>query len=85
MTQICILWQLLINGFLPFQIVFPAGVLQSPFFSIDYPRSLNFGAMGVVMGHELSHAFDDQGREYDANGVMLNWWQNVTLNEFKKR
>ena len=44
------------------QIVFPAGLLQAPFFSLHYPKSLNYGAMGVVMGHELSHAFDDEGR-----------------------
>ena len=42
------------------QIVFPAGLLQNPFFSLKYPKSLNFGAMGVVMGHELFHAFDGQ-------------------------
>lgn len=67
------------------QIVFPAGILQMPFFSLKNPRSLNFGAMGVIMGHELSHAFDDQGREYDANGNMRGWWQNKTLEEYQKR
>lgn len=47
------------------QIVFPAGILQLPFYDGDNPKSVNYGAMGVVMGHELTHAFDDQGREYD--------------------
>ena len=61
------------------QIVFPAGILQAPFFSLNRPQSLNFGAMGVVMGHELSHAFDDQGRQYDGVGNMRNWWRNDTL------
>merc|ERR1712150_15565 len=65
------------------QIVFPAGILQSPFFNIDYPNSLNFGAMGVVMGHELSHAFDNSGREYDENGNLRDWWNNDTLSKFK--
>jgi len=67
------------------QIVFPAGILQAPFFSMDRPQSLNFGAMGVVMGHELSHAFDDQGRQYDANGNMRNWWENGTLQAYKDK
>lgn len=67
------------------QIVFPAGILQSPFFNLKYPKSLNYGAMGVVMGHELSHAFDDQGREYDENGNMREWWNNATLQQFKSR
>lgn len=67
------------------QIVFPAGILQAPFFSMDRPPSLNFGAMGVVMGHELSHAFDDQGRQYDAQGNMANWWQNGTLDAYKAK
>ena len=67
------------------QIVFPAGILQAPFFSLDRPQSLNFGAMGVVMGHELSHAFDDQGRQYDQDGNMRNWWRNDTLSAYKER
>ncbi|XP_076306637.1 M13 family metallopeptidase neprilysin 3 isoform X2 [Tachypleus tridentatus] len=67
------------------QIVFPAGILQTPFYDAAYPKSLNFGAMGVVMGHELTHAFDDQGREYDKNGNLKQWWKNKTIEEFKAR
>ncbi|XP_023331753.1 endothelin-converting enzyme homolog [Eurytemora carolleeae] len=83
------LWQNL-NFFQTFkcicvQIVFPAGILQLPFFSLHNPKSLNFGAMGVVMGHELSHAFDDQGREYDGDGNMRGWWENKTLLQYKMR
>ena len=65
--------------------VFPAGILQSPFYDSNYPKSLNFGAMGVVMGHELTHAFDDQGREYDAHGNLRQWWGNSTIKEFEER
>lgn len=60
------------------QIVFPAGILQQPFFDTSYPEALNFGAMGVVMGHELTHAFDDQGREFDRDGDLAPWWNNAT-------
>lgn len=67
------------------QIVFPAGILQLPFYDINNPRSLNFGAMGVVMGHELTHAFDDQGREYDKYGNMHRWWKNETILRFKEQ
>jgi len=67
------------------QIVFPAGILQEPFFDISYPTSLNFGAMGVVMGHELTHAFDDQGREFDKDGDLAPWWNNATIERFQKR
>ena len=49
----------------------------------QYPRSINYGAIGVVMGHELSHAFDDQGREFDEVGNMRNWWNNATIVKFK--
>lgn len=65
------------------QIVFPAGILQAPFYDVNYPKSLNFGAMGVVMGHELIHAFDDQGREYDKDGNLHQWWKNSTIQKFR--
>lgn len=67
------------------QIVFPAGILQLPFYDGDNPKSVNYGAMGVVMGHELTHAFDDQGREYDRFGNLNRWWNNATISRFKKR
>ncbi|XP_071439614.1 endothelin-converting enzyme homolog isoform X2 [Hetaerina americana] len=67
------------------QIVFPAGILQPPFYDISHPRSLNFGGMGVVMGHELTHAFDDQGREYDQYGNLHQWWNNQTIQKFKEQ
>ncbi|XP_075540860.1 M13 family metallopeptidase neprilysin 3 isoform X2 [Dermacentor variabilis] len=67
------------------QIVFPAGILQAPFYDPNYPKSLNFGAMGVVMGHELTHAFDDQGREYDKSGNLNQWWKNSTIQSFQSR
>ncbi|KAI5636454.1 peptidase family m13 domain-containing protein [Phthorimaea operculella] len=67
------------------QIVFPAGILQLPFYDGDNPKTVNYGAMGVVMGHELTHAFDDQGREYDRFGNLNQWWNNATIDRFKKR
>ncbi|XP_038219247.1 endothelin-converting enzyme homolog [Zerene cesonia] len=67
------------------QIVFPAGILQAPFYDENNPKCVNYGAMGVVMGHELTHAFDDQGREYDRFGNLNQWWNNATIARFKKR
>lgn len=67
------------------QIVFPAGILQNPFYDMSNPSSLNFGGIGVVMGHELTHAFDDQGREYDLHGNLHKWWNNATIERFKNR
>ncbi|XP_073779420.1 endothelin-converting enzyme 2b isoform X5 [Danio rerio] len=66
-------------------IVFPAGILQAPFYAQDHPKALNFGGIGVVMGHELTHAFDDQGREYDKDGNLRSWWQNSSVEAFKNR
>ncbi len=55
-------------------ITFPAGILQPPAFSINYVDAVNYGAIGVVMGHEISHGFDDEGSQFDAQGRLNNWW-----------
>jgi putative endopeptidase len=65
--------------------VFPAGILQPPFYSVDAAVPVNLGAMGMVVGHELTHGFDDQGAQYDADGNMTNWWEPATQKEFKAR
>jgi len=65
--------------------VFPAGILQPPFYSVDASIPVNLGAMGVVVGHELTHGFDDQGAQFDAVGNMTNWWQPETEKQFKTR
>ncbi|XP_076451587.1 endothelin-converting enzyme homolog isoform X3 [Babylonia areolata] len=67
------------------EIVFPAGILQAPFYDKNFPKSLNFGAMGVVMGHELTHGFDDQGREFDKNGNLRPWWNPEVIDRFQRR
>ena len=56
------------------EIVFPAGILQKPFFSEDYDDALNYGGIGAVIGHEMTHGFDDKGRKFDAEGNMKDWW-----------
>ena len=56
------------------EIVFPAGILQPPFFDPDADDAVNYGAMGAVIGHEMSHGFDDQGRRFDAQGNLRDWW-----------
>ncbi|ODM96996.1 Endothelin-converting enzyme 1 [Orchesella cincta] len=67
------------------QMVIPAGILQRPFFDPEFPKSINFGAIGVVFAHELTHAFDDQGREYDKFGNLRMWWRNETISRFKNQ
>uniref|UniRef100_A0A1A8BRC1 Endothelin-converting enzyme 1 n=2 Tax=Nothobranchius kadleci TaxID=1051664 RepID=A0A1A8BRC1_NOTKA len=67
------------------EMVLPAGILQAPFYSLSYPKALNFGGIGVVMGHEMTHAFDDQGREYDKDGNLRPWWKNSSVEAFKKQ
>lgn len=66
------------------EMAFPAGILQPPFFSTDAPMVLNFGSIGAVMGHELTHGFDDQGALYDAHGSMRNWWTNSSEANFQQ-
>uniref|UniRef100_A0A667X5K6 Membrane metalloendopeptidase like 1 n=1 Tax=Myripristis murdjan TaxID=586833 RepID=A0A667X5K6_9TELE len=65
------------------QIVFPAGILQPPFFSKHQLQALNFGGIGMVIGHEITHGFDDNGRNFDKDGNMLNWWSNYSAEHFK--
>ncbi|MEZ4453972.1 MAG: M13 family metallopeptidase [Nannocystaceae bacterium] len=64
---------------------FPAGILQAPFFDKDFPMAMNFGGIGVVMGHELTHGFDDQGRKYDAQGMLQQWWEDDVIGKFDER
>ncbi|NP_001080378.1 endothelin converting enzyme 1 L homeolog [Xenopus laevis] len=67
------------------EIVFPAGILQAPFYTSTSPMAQNFGGIGVVIGHELTHAFDDQGREYDKDGNLRPWWKNASVEAFKRQ
>jgi putative endopeptidase len=64
---------------------FPAGILQPPFYAVGNSIPVNLGAMGMVVGHELTHGFDDQGSQYDAVGNLTNWWQPETEKKFKER
>jgi putative endopeptidase len=67
------------------EIVFPAGILQPPAFSLDAVDAVNYGAIGVVIGHEISHGFDDQGAQFDAQGRLANWWTQDDLDKFRAR
>lgn len=65
------------------EIVFPAGILQAPFFSPESSDAENYGGIGVVIGHELTHGFDDQGRNFDSEGNMTNWWTKEDTEAFE--
>jgi predicted metalloendopeptidase len=67
------------------EIVFPAAILQPPFFNLEADDAVNYGAIGGVIGHEMGHGFDDQGRRYDANGVLRDWWAPKDGEEYMKR
>ncbi|MBV9503146.1 MAG: M13 family metallopeptidase [Acidobacteriaceae bacterium] len=64
---------------------FPAGILQPPFYSASRDMAANFGGIGVVIGHELTHGFDDEGRQFDADGNLRDWWTKQDDEEFRKR
>jgi len=67
------------------EIVFPAGILQPPAFNLEATDAVNYGAIGVVIGHEISHGFDDQGAQYDAQGRLKNWWTEEDLKKFQAK
>lgn len=67
------------------EIVFPAAILQAPFFNMKADDAVNYGGIGAVIGHEMGHGFDDQGSKYDATGNLRNWWTEQDLKEFSTR
>ena len=67
------------------EIVFPAGILQPPAFDMNAVDAVNYGAIGVVIGHEISHGFDDQGAQFDYFGRLRNWWSDADLKQFQER
>jgi putative endopeptidase len=70
------------NGGLENKIVFPAGILQAPFFDPTADPAVNYGAIGAIIGHEISHGFDDQGRKIDATGAVRDWWTKADADRF---
>ncbi|GAB5398438.1 MAG: M13 family metallopeptidase [Aureisphaera sp.] len=67
------------------EIVFPAAILQPPFYDYKADEAVNYGGIGAVIGHEISHAFDDSGSRFDSDGNLVNWWTDSDLEEFKTR
>jgi len=67
------------------EIVFPAAILQYPYFSMEADDAVNYGAIGMVIGHEMTHGFDDQGRQYDKEGNLNDWWTEEDATKFKER
>jgi putative endopeptidase len=67
------------------EIVFPAAILQPPFYNYEADAAVNYGGIGAVIGHEISHGFDDQGSQFDANGNLSNWWTDKDRERFEER
>ena len=79
--------QIVNAGYMPQsnEMIFPAGILQPPFFNAEADDAVNYGAIGTVIAHEMTHGFDDQGRKFDARGNMKDWWTKVDGARFKKK
>jgi putative endopeptidase len=73
------------NNSLMNEIVFPAGILQPPYFDLSADDALNYGAIGAVIGHEMSHGFDDQGRKFDLQGNLKDWWTEADAKNYTDR
>jgi len=67
------------------EIVFPAGILQPPFFDVRQDDAVNYGGIGAVIGHEITHGYDDQGRKFDVDGNLVDWWSEADAAEFGRR
>ena len=67
------------------EIVFPAAILQPPFFNLEADDAVNYGGIGAIIGHEMGHGFDDQGRRFDATGALRDWWTKTDEAEYQKR
>jgi putative endopeptidase len=77
-----------VNAYITFvknEIVFPAGILQPPFFDVTADDAVNYGGIGAVIGHEITHGFDDQGRKFDEAGNLNDWWTEADAREFERR
>lgn len=67
------------------QIVIPAGILQPPYYDINADNALNYGAIGTIIGHELTHGFDDTGKQFNENGIMKNWWIKSNAQKYTRK
>ncbi|ERL89315.1 hypothetical protein D910_06687 [Dendroctonus ponderosae] len=67
------------------QIMFPAGILQPPFYHKHFPKAMNFGGIGVAIGHEITHGFDDKGRLFDQQGNLMMWWRDASIRNFYEK
>ncbi|KAL1429264.1 hypothetical protein MTO96_016478 [Rhipicephalus appendiculatus] len=67
------------------EMVYPSGILQGAFYQHGLPSSLNFGAVGGIVGHEMTHGFDDKGSQFNADGALQRWWTNKTRNKFNEK